>query len=168
MRDLLQNNGNFDPHKIVFDNQKIIFTFDQQIPVVDENGTNKTIYGPNRNGRQEAYEVYVKQVGRPIDLRFLSVLEDFYQAQSDDNIDLNELQSTKQMLSIALHENCSSNADFIFNRSFFSRSLATDRYGSWDLGLGKAVWRGFYSCLVFGKGMYQLMMNLDGKSPSKI
>ena len=163
MKVLLQNHHNLDPHKIVFDSQKIIFTFDQQLPHVDEKGIHKQIQGPNRYGRQEAYNVFVKQVGNPIDLRVLSVLEDFTQTQSDDNIHLNELQSIKQMLSIALHEHCSSNADFIYNRSFFSRSLVTDQYGSWDLGLGKAVWRGFYSCLVFGKGMYQMLMNLDGK-----
>jgi hypothetical protein len=67
------------------------------------------------------------------------------------------------MLSIVLHENCSSLADFIFARLFFSQPLPQDRYGSWDLGLGKAVWRGFYSCLVFTKGRHQLLMNLDGK-----
>lgn len=36
-------------------------------------------------------------------------------------------------------------------------------YGNWDLGLGTALWRGFYSCLVFAKGEHKLLMNLDGK-----
>ena len=126
------------------------------------------IRGPNRNNILGEYDVTVKKVGNPIDLACLGALKDFSQAQNDDNINIDELQSIKQMLSIALHEHCSSNADFIVNRSFFSRSVATDRYGSWDLGLGKAIWRGFYSCLVFGKGEYQLLMNLDGKIALKI
>lgn len=125
------------------------------------------IRGPNRENIMGEYDVFVRKVGNPIDLACLRALKDFSQAQSDDNININELESIKQMLSIALHEHCSSNADFIVNRSFFSRQLATNRFGSWDLGLGKAIWRGFYSCLVFGKGEYQLLMNLDGKTTSK-
>lgn len=125
------------------------------------------ITGPNRFDRLETYDVFIKQVGDPIDLSFLRVLKDLFQTQSDDNIRLNDLQNAKQMLSIALHENCSSQADFIFNRSFFSRSLASDRHGGWDLGLGKAMWRGFYSCLVFANGAHQLLMNLDSKNQLK-
>jgi hypothetical protein len=125
------------------------------------------ITGPNRFDRLETYDVFIKQVGDPIDLSILRVLKDIFQTQSNDNIRSNELQRAKQMLSIVLHENCSSQADFIFNRLFFSRPLASDRYGSWDLGLGKAVWRGFYSCLIFANGAHQLLMNLDSKSQSK-
>ncbi|CAF4212234.1 unnamed protein product, partial [Rotaria sordida] len=73
-----------------------------------------------------------------------------------------DLQDIKQILSIALHEHCSSHAAFICNRSFFAPTKDGE-HGVWDLGLGKALWCGFYSCLVFAKGTHQLLMNLDVK-----
>lgn len=106
-------------------------------------------------------------MGDRIDLSILGVLKDIFQTQTDDNIRVTDLPRAQQMLSIVLHENCSSQAEFIFKRSFFSRSLASDIYGSWDLGLGKAAWRGFYSCLVFANGVHQLLMNLDSKNQLK-
>ena len=112
----------------------------------------------------EEYQVFVKKVGNPIDLSILRVLTDLFQTQRGDNIRTNELKRVEQALSIVLHEKCSSKADFIFNRSFFTWSVATDRHGSWDLGLGKAMWRGFYSCLVLANGDYQLLMNIDGNN----
>lgn len=98
----------------------------------------------------------------PIDLSVLRIIHEFYRS-NDGNISLDDLERIKQMLSVALHENCSSQADFIFNRSFFSQPLPQDRHNNWDLGLGNAIWRGFYSCLIFTKGTHQLLMNLDGK-----
>jgi len=121
------------------------------------------ITGPNRAHRQEEYEICIKQVGNPVDLSLLRSLKEFSETKSDDNIELNDLQSVKQMLSVVLHEHCSSQAEFIFNRSFYSQPAVEDRFGNWDLGLGKAAWRGFYSCLIFSKGAHQLLMNLDGE-----
>lgn len=147
----------------MFDSQKIIFTFDQELPGVDESGIQEKIQGPSQYDGLEQYEVSVKLTGDPIDLSVLSILTDCSQPQNNSRIDLTRLHHVKQVLSVILHEHCSSHADFIFNRSFFSRPVATDRYGNWDLGLGKAVWPGFYSCLVLTKGKHQLLMNLDGK-----
>jgi len=121
------------------------------------------ITGPNRAHREEKYEISIKQVGNPVDLSLLRSLKEFFETKSDVNIKLNELQRIKQMLSVVLHEHCSSQADFIFNRSYFSQPTLDERFGNWDLGLGKAVWRGFYSSLVFAKGTHQLLINLDGK-----
>jgi hypothetical protein len=119
--------------------------------------------GPNQANRLEEYKMSVKQVADPLDLSLLRFLKEFYETKSDDNAKLNDPQNVKQIFSIVLYEHCSSQADFIFGRSFFSQPLSQDRYGSRDLGLGKAVWREFSSCLVFTKGRNQLLMNLDGK-----
>ena len=117
--------------------------------------------GPNRSNKQEPHTVIVQRVGTPVDLAMIQNLNQLFDSANESNERLEELQNIKQVLSIALHEHCSSHAAFIFNQTFYS---ATDgQYGDWDLGLGKAMWRGFYSCLVFGKGRYQLLMNLDGK-----
>ncbi|CAF4618051.1 unnamed protein product, partial [Rotaria magnacalcarata] len=51
-----------------------------------------------------------------------------------------DLVPIKQILSIALHENCSSRATAIYDRSFFAATTA-EQHGEWDLGLGKALWR---------------------------
>ena len=120
------------------------------------------IMGPNRANRQVPYQVTVLQSNEPLDLSLLGNLEELYRATNESNERLEQLQSVKQVLSIALHEHCSSHAEFICNRSFFVNPT-NDRYGMWDLGLGKALWRGFYSCLVFAKGSHQLLMNLDGE-----
>lgn len=125
------------------------------------------VTGPNRAHRQEEYDISIKQVGNPLDLSLLRSLKELSEMKSDDNIKFNDLQSVKQMLSVVLHEHCSSQADFIFNRSYFSQPVVEDRFGNWDLGLGKAVWRGFYSCLMFSKGTHQLFMNLDSKIQRK-
>jgi hypothetical protein len=121
------------------------------------------VMGPNRNNRQVEHKISVKQVGDPVDLSLLRSLKQIYETKSDDNVNLEDLQSIQQTLSVVLHEHCSSRAEFIFGRSFFSQPVSDDRYGNWDLGLGKALWRGFYSCLIFSKGRHQLLMNLDGK-----
>lgn len=120
------------------------------------------IMGPNRANRQVPYQVTVLQSNEPLDLSVLQNLEEMYRTTNESNERLEQLQSIKQVLSIALHEHCLSQAEFIYNRTFFA--LPTDdRHGNWDLGLGKALWRGFYSCLVFTKGSHQLLMNLDGE-----
>jgi hypothetical protein len=119
--------------------------------------------GPNRANRYVEYQVSIKLVGNPIDLRSLCSFEGMYESKSNTNIESDDLQHIKQVLSIALHEHCSSQADYIYNRTFFTQPVLQNRYSHWDLGLGKAAWRGFYSCLVFTKGRHQLLMNLDGK-----
>jgi hypothetical protein len=121
------------------------------------------VVGPNRANRQEEYQVSIKHVGSPIDLALLPLLKELYQMENNNNITLNTLQNIKQFVSIVLHERCSSHADFIYNRSFFAQPVSPDKHGDWDLGLGTALWRGFYSCLVFAKGTHQLLMNLDCK-----
>ncbi len=118
--------------------------------------------GPNRYNRQEPHKVIVQRVGTPVDLALIQNLNQFFDAANESNDRLEELQDIKQVLSIALHEHCSSHAAFIYNRTFYA-PVVEGRYGDWDFGLGRAMWRGFYSCLVFGKGRYQLLMNLDGK-----
>ena len=118
--------------------------------------------GPNRSNRQEEHRVIVQRVGNPVDLSLLRDLDQLFTAGNESNHRLEDLQNIKQVLSIALHEHCSSHAEFIYNRSFFAPTL-DGKHGGWDLGLGKALWRGFYSCLVFAKGTHQLLINLDGE-----
>ena len=104
----------------------------------------------------------MQRVGTPVDLALIRNLDELFDPSSLTNERIEDLQEVKQVLSVALHEHCSSQASFVFTRSFFTPS--TDGHGcEWDLGLGKAVWRGFYSCLVFSKGKHQLLMNLDGE-----
>jgi len=105
--------------------------------------------------------VIVQRVGNPVDLALLQNLNQLFDAANQSNDKIEDLQNIKQVLSIALHEHCSSHAEFFYGRSFYSPSIG-GQHGDWDLGEGKAMWRGFYSCLVFGKGKYQLLMNLDG------
>jgi hypothetical protein len=118
--------------------------------------------GPNRSNRQEPHKVIIQRVGQPVDLSLIRNLPELFDPTKISNDRLEDLQDIKQVLSIALHEHCSSHAEFIYNRSFFTPPIE-GQHGAWDLGLGKAMWRGFYSCLVFSKGTHQLLMNLDGK-----
>jgi hypothetical protein len=97
-----------------------------------------------------------------VDLSLLQNLSHFHGTGNESNERLEDLEKIKQVLSIALHEHCSSHAEFIYNRSFFAPT-PEGRHGEWDLGSGKALWRGFHSCLVFAKGKHQLLMNLNGK-----
>jgi len=120
------------------------------------------IMGPNRSNRQEAHKLIVQRVGSPVDLSLIQNLTELFDTANESNDRLEDLQKVKQVLSIALHEHCSSHASFIYNRSFYAPAVA-GQYGEWDLGLGKQMWRGFYSCLVFAKGKHKLLMNLDGK-----
>ena len=117
--------------------------------------------GPSRNNRQEPHTVTIQRVGSRVDLALINNLDSFFDRHERSNERLENLEDIKQVLSIALHEHCSSHAAFAYTRSFFSPA-ADGRYGEWDLGNGKAMWRGFYSCLVFGKGRHQLLMNIDG------
>ena len=122
------------------------------------------IRGPNHRNKIVPFKVIIQPAGNPADLALLQNLDQMLNRPDESNERMTELQNIQQVLSIALHENCSRNADFIFNRTFFVQPTAPNYHGSWDLGEGKAMWRGFYSCLVFGKGEYRLMMNLDGTS----
>lgn len=94
------------------------------------------------------YDVTVRQVGQPIDLSTPHVLQ---------------RAEVQQILSIAMHEYPSSRADFTYNRTFFRYPTERDRFGTWDLGFGRAAWAGFYSCLLFPHGEFKLLVNLDGK-----
>lgn len=120
------------------------------------------IMGPNRSNRQELHKVIVQRVGKPVNLALIQNLKKLFDEANESNDRLEDLQDIKQVLSIALHEHCSSHAAFVYTRSFYA-PVIEGQYGEWDLGLGTAMWRGFYSCLVFGKGKHQLLMNLDGK-----
>ncbi|CAF1546280.1 unnamed protein product [Rotaria sordida] len=148
-------------YKIVFDTHHIIFTIDQPLPNIDENGITEKIMAPNRINHQEEYQIFIKRVGNPIDLSLLHSLDEFYNTKTNSNINVNDIQIIQQILSIVLHENCSSNATHIYNRSFFTQPTLQNKHDYWDLGLGKALWRGFYSCLVFANGTNRLLMNLD-------
>jgi len=121
------------------------------------------IMAPNRSNRLVEYQVSIKQAGNPINLSLLRSVKEIYGTDSDHNIHINDLHYIRQMLSIVLHEHCSSQADYIYNRTFFTQPVLQNKYSHWDLGLGKAAWRGFYSCLVFANGSHQLLMNLDCK-----
>ncbi|UJR36678.1 hypothetical protein I4U23_029395 [Adineta vaga] len=162
LRVLGQKHPEVDSHKIVFDNQSTVLSFDQLLPEIDENTPAQIISGLNRSNRHEPHKVIVQRVGSPVDLSLIANLNELFDPASLTNDRIEDLQQVKQVLSIALHEYCSSNAAFIYNRSFFASS-ADGRQSEWDLGLGKAMWRGFYSCLVFSKGKHQLLMNLDVK-----
>ncbi|CAF0788522.1 unnamed protein product [Adineta ricciae] len=146
---------------IAFDNQNTMITFGEPLPAIDEFGIKESIKAPNRAGRFQEYQITVKRVGDVIDLKTLAMLEEVHQPRHDNNLAPVQLHSIKQVLSIATHERCSSDAHFIYNRTFFREPVVHDRHGHWDLSLGKALWRGFYSCLVFSKGTHQLLMNLD-------
>ncbi|CAF3728415.1 unnamed protein product [Rotaria sordida] len=151
-----------DRHKIVFDNQSTILVFDQPLPDIDENTAAEIIEGPGRSNRQEPHRVIVRKAGNPVDLALIQHTNQIFDRENLSNYTPEDLQDIKQILSIALHEHCSSHAAFICNRSFFAPTK-DGQHGEWDLGLGKALWRGFYSCLVFAKGTHQLLMNLDVK-----
>jgi hypothetical protein len=118
--------------------------------------------GPNRSNKQEPHKVIVQRVGNPVDLALIKDLNERFDTITGSNDKPEELQSIKQVLSIALHEHCLSHVEFVYTRSFFTPAMEKQN-GEWDLGLGKAMWRGFYSCLVFAKGTHQLLINLDGK-----
>ncbi|CAF1302297.1 unnamed protein product [Adineta steineri] len=149
-----------NPCKIVFDNQKIILTYEESLPNIDEFGITEPIMGINRANRSEEYNISVKRVGNAIDLASLASFKEIYEPSTENNLNIDDLQNIRQVLSIALHEHCSSTADYIYNRTFF-RNPSPKTLGYWDLGLGKATWRGFYSCLLFTNGSQRLFMNLD-------
>lgn len=111
----------------------------------------------NENNRLEDYEVSIKRVGKQIDLSILNSDEKLNDSTHAD------IQKIQQIFSVVLHEHCSSNSTFLYNRIFFQSPVPGNKHGYWDLGLGTALWRGFYSCLVFANGVHQLLMNLDGK-----
>lgn len=108
------------------------------------------------------HTIAIQRVGAPVDLSLIHDLRQIYNEPKTSNIELEQLQDIKQVLSIALHEHCSSHATFVYGRAFFSLDRQ-NTYGVFDLGMGKAMWRGFYSCLVFSKGRHELLMNLDGE-----
>ncbi|CAF1296812.1 unnamed protein product [Adineta steineri] len=151
-----------DKHKIVFDNQSRLLTYDDPLPDIFEDSVIEIISGPNRSNKEEQHTVIVQRVGRPVDLSLLGNLDELFHPESLSNDNIQDLEEVRNVLSIALHEHCSSHAAFVYHRSFFSSTIA-EKYGEWDLGLGKALWRGFYSCLVFAKGTHHLLMNLDVK-----
>ncbi|CAF4644679.1 unnamed protein product, partial [Rotaria sp. Silwood2] len=148
-------------YNIVFDNQYMILTLDQLLPNIDETGIIETMMAPNRFGRQEEHEISIKRVGKPVDLSLLNSLDEFQQTDNNNYLNHDDLKRIKHILSVVLHEQCSSNATYIYNRSFFTQPTLDNKYGYWDLDLGKALWRGFYSCLLIGKSNYQLLINLD-------
>ena len=163
LKGFLQKDPSFDRYRIVFDNDKIIFTYDQKLPF---DNIQEIVKGPNRQCRIVDYHISIKQVRSPIDLSLLRSVKQLYANNvnnDNNNIDLNALQSIRQILAIVIHEKCSSEADFIFSRSFFSQPSPADRYSGWDLGLGTAAWSGFYSCPVITNGSYSISINLDSK-----
>jgi hypothetical protein len=73
------------------------------------------IMGPNRSNRQEAHKVIVQLVESPVDLSLIQNLTELFETANESNDRLEDLQKVKQVLSIALHEHCSSHASFIYN-----------------------------------------------------
>ncbi|CAM4856969.1 unnamed protein product [Rotaria socialis] len=149
-----------DRHKIVFDNLSTILTFNQPLFDIDGTATVQEITAPNRSNRLVTHKVIVRRAGEPIDLALIHNFDEILHTENRLNNTPQDLDNIKQILSIALHENCSSHATAIYDRLFFAQTTP-EQHGEWDLGLGKALWRGFYSCLVFSKGAHQLLMNLD-------
>ncbi|CAF1176658.1 unnamed protein product [Rotaria sordida] len=117
-------------------------------------GVTELIQCPNSSNQMEEFKFTIKLVGDPIDFSLLRSPNAFLTAHRD-------LTQVKQALSIALHEHCSSHAEFVYNRLFYAQPTVEYQYGYWDLGMGKALWRGFYSCLKFANGTYKLLTNLD-------
>jgi hypothetical protein len=110
------------------------------------------VNGMNQFNRMEKFKFIIKRVGDPIDFSLLRSPDVFLKAHND-------LIRIQKVLSIALHEHCSSHARFVYNRSFYSQPTLENRYGRWDLRMGKALWRGFYSCLVFANGKNKLLIS---------
>ncbi|CAF0732947.1 unnamed protein product [Adineta steineri] len=162
LKTYFQKYPQIDKHKIVFDNQSRLLTFDEPLPDIFEDGVSEIVSGPNRSNKQEQHTVIVQRVGRPVDLSLLGNLDELFHPEALSNDNIQDLKEVRNVLSIVLHEHCSSHAAFIYDRSFFSPTIA-GQHGEWDLGSGKALWRGFYSCLVFAKGTHHLLMNLDVK-----
>ncbi|CAF3741586.1 unnamed protein product, partial [Adineta steineri] len=160
LRSLYEKYPKINRYKIVFDNQKIIITYEEPLPDINEIGITEMIMGVNRANRYEEYKISVKRVGNAIDLASIASFKEIHEPNTENNLNIDDLQNIRQVLSIALHEHCSSTADYIYNRTFF-RNPSPKTYGYWDLGLGKATWRGFYSCLLFTNGSQRLFMNLD-------
>ncbi|UJR09387.1 hypothetical protein I4U23_013630 [Adineta vaga] len=156
-----QKYPDINQNQIIFDNQTAIFTYNQQLPGIDKTETIVSIKAPNRADRYDEYQFSIKQAGNPTNLNLLKLLENYSTFKDISDDDKNNLRYIQQMLSLVLHEYCSSNADFICNRTFFRQPTTEDAHTYWDLGMGKAAWRGFYSCLVFANGTHQLLMNLD-------
>ncbi|CAF3439875.1 unnamed protein product [Rotaria socialis] len=149
-----------DRHKIVFDNLSTILTFNQPLFDIDGTATVQEIKAPNRSNRLVTHKVIVRRAGEPIDLALIQNFDEILHTENRLNNTPQDLDIIKQILSIALHENCSFHATAIYDRLFFAQTTP-EQHGEWDLGLGKALWRGFYSCLVFSKGAHHLLMNLD-------
>ncbi|CAF3860432.1 unnamed protein product, partial [Rotaria sp. Silwood1] len=126
-------------YKIVFDNEHMILTLDQLLPNIDETGIIETMSAPNRFGRQEEHEILIKLVGKPVDLSLLNFLDEFQQTGNNNYLNHDDLKRIKHILSVVLHEQCSSNATYICNRLFFAQPTLDNKYGDWDLGLGDAA-----------------------------
>ena len=111
----------------------------------------------NSFNRMENFKFIIKRVKNPVDFSLLRSSDAFLKVNSD-------ISRIKKVLSIVLHERCSSHADFIYNRSFYSQPTLENKYHHWNLGMGKALYRGFYSCPIFTNGTHKLLINLDGES----
>ena len=103
--------------------------------------------GPNRSNKQEPHTVTIQRVGLPVDLSLTQNLNTLFESANTSNIRLEELQDIKQVLSIALHEHCSSHAAFVYNRSFYSPSNQGQHgeMGSW-FRKSTVAWFLFMSC----------------------
>ncbi|CAF0788505.1 unnamed protein product [Adineta ricciae] len=148
-------------NRIIFDNQTTIFTYNQPLPNITNTETITILSAPNSAGRYEDYQCSIKQAGRPTDLDLLKSLKQFYVSNDTLEDTKNQLKYIQQIFSLVIHAYSSGDSGFIYNRTYFKEPTLSNGQHHWDLGLGKAVWRGFYSCLVFANGTHQLLMNLD-------
>ncbi|CAF1297239.1 unnamed protein product [Didymodactylos carnosus] len=129
-------------NNLAFDNDNLIISF-KKLPDIDGNGVTYKISVPNHYGRQESFNLTIKLI-----------------KSNQGQIDLRQLDisSLKQILTTVLHEAASKNAHAIRNRSFY---MIPTKENAFDLGDGKAGWRGFYSALVLSASEYKLALNLD-------
>src|SRR4051794_17061408 len=93
-------------------------------------GVQETVVGPSRSNRPEPHTVIVKRVGEPVNLALLQNLDQLFNTINESNDRLEDLQDIKQVLSIALHEHCSSHAAFMYNRSFYA-PIIEGQHGEW-------------------------------------
>ncbi|CAF1158155.1 unnamed protein product, partial [Didymodactylos carnosus] len=129
---IMQHNMNMNiEYRIVFDNNSIILSLDRLTDI----------------DKKENFKFIIHLTDEPIDFAELALQE------KSENF-----ERLKQVLSIVLHEQCSSTALFASKRAFYSIPTVGNAF---DLGEGKALWRGFYSCLMFSKGNHKLLVNLD-------
>ncbi|CAF0748512.1 unnamed protein product [Didymodactylos carnosus] len=129
-------------NSLAFDNDSIVIS-SEKLPDIDQKGVKYPIPALNRWGKQELFNFIIKLI-----------------ESNQGRIDLKDLEIDRliQILTIVLHEAISKNAYTIQRRSFYTISTKENTF---NLGLGKVGWRGFYSAVVLSANEPKLALNLD-------